>query len=490
MSIQGAVKLALQRNLDLLIERVNPLIAHEQIYEATGAFDPLLAFSATYNRQERYVNTTIELAPGLAEDGLIVQKTFTPDSSLTGKLVTGTQYSLSLTAPVNQTTNPLRLFNEAYQPVLTFGLTQPLLRDFGVEVNLVRVKQAEKAERKAIFGIEAKMLTLIRDVERAYWTLFYAQERVKLAQGHLELAEDLVKRLTRMKNAGLATALDLLEARSAVETRRADLARARSEIQKAQAQLRLLIDPHPTIGTHIAVSDPPPDLGPPSDLEGEPAQTMIKRPEIREQELVIEALVLEELLAKNNTLWRLDAIGSVGYTGFAGSGLGPGVPSNQSLPSRLQGRNSYLQGFSDFFSPSDTNWSVGLRLQIPIGNNEAVSRLNQTRLRRQQEEFRLSLLKSQISVDVETAFQDVSAEWAQLIAEREAVSLSIEQLASWQKQLEAGLATVRKILEAQDNLATAQDKEIQALMNHAVAWSRLDAARALSFDRYRLVLQR
>lgn len=55
---------------------------------------------------------------------------------------------------------------------------------------------------------------------------------------------------------------------------------------------------------------------------------------------------------------------------------------------------------------------------------------------------------------------------------------------------EVGLTTVRKILEVQDHLAAAQDKEIQALMHHAIALSRLDAARALSLGRYRLVPQR
>lgn len=486
LSIQDAVRLALTQNLDLEIERINPPIAHEQIREAAGAFDPLLGASTTYSRQKRFLNSALELS---AVEGLVRDTIFTPNASVTGKVITGTQYSLSLSAPVNATDNPQRLFDQSYTPVLTFGLTQPLLRDFGTEVNLVKIRQAEKSERQAILTVETKMLSVIRDVETQYWTVFYSQQNVKVAQGSLELAEDLVHRLTRMKDAGLATALDVLQAKSAVEARRGGLARARADLLNAQAQLRLLVDPKLGITKQIVTSEGPPEGGPPSDLQGKVARAMARRPEIPAQELVIEKLTLEELLAKNNTLWRLDAIGSMGYNGLAGTGVGPNVLGP--LPSRLQGRDNFLDAFSGFFTPEGNfNWSIGMQLQIPIGNQQALSKLEETRLQKRQQELRLSLLKSQISVEVETAFQDMTAGWAQLDAAREAVSLAREQLAAEEKKLAAGLTTVRKVLEAQDDLATTQDKANRALVNYAGARSRLEAAEAASFNTYRLAMQR
>jgi outer membrane protein TolC len=135
-------------------------------------------------------------------------------------------------------------------------------------------------------------------------------------------------------------------------------------------------------------------------------------------------------------------------------------------------------------------WSVGMQLKIPIWNREALGKLEETRLRRRQEELRLSLLRNQISVDVESAFQDMTAEHARLGAAREAVGLGREQLSAQERDLAAGRTTVRKVLEAQDQLSIAQDKEVQSLINYASARSRLDAAQALSFDTYRLVVQR
>jgi outer membrane protein TolC len=485
LSRQEAIQLALERNLNLTIERINLQIAKEQIREAEGQFDPLLGSSVTYNRKKRFLNSALE---SQAEDGLVRDRLLSPQASFTGKLITGTQYDLSLTTLVQDSDNPLRLFDESHTAALNVGITQPLLRDFGIEVNLVKVKQAENGERQTIFGVETKMLSVIRDVETTYWTMFYALQHVAVAQGDLDLAEDLVQRLTRMREAGLATALDLIHAQAAVEARRGDLARARADLLNAQAQLRMLIDPARELSARVIASEHPPEEGPPSDLPERVIRALARRPELSAQGLVIEQLELQEKLDKNNTSWRLDAIGNVGYSGLSGSGLGPDVQGGR--PARLQGHTSFLDAFNGFFTPEgNLNWSVGVQLQIPIGNRQAFARLQETRLRKRQEEFRLSLLKSQISVEVETAFQDMSAAWEQLLGARAGVESSREQFAAEEKRLPAGLSTVRKVLEAQDDLVAAQDRENQALVRYASAKSRLDAADTTSFTFYQLVMQ-
>ena len=484
LHMKEAVLLALERNLDLTIERIEPLLAHEQIRQAAGEFDPLLKLSAIGKKQELPVTSALELGN---ESGVIVEESFSPETGLAGKFTTGTQYSVALVAPVIKTDHPNRLFSEYYRPVLNFGVTQPLLRDIGTEVNLVRFRQAEKAERIATLGVEAKMLSVIRDVETNYWALFFAQQHVEVAQGSLQLAEDLVQRVRRLRGAGLATALDLRTAETGVEARRGDLQRAEADLRNVQAQLRVLINPDLDLRTRIRAVEEPADEGVPVDLEEKLAQALARRPEPQRQKLVIENLQLEELLAKNNTRVRLDLIGNLGYTGLAGSGNGPRVVA---VPARLQGRSSYTEAFSDFLTPDgNITWSTGLQLQVPLGNREALGRLEQTRLRQQQERLRLLLLTNQISVEVQTAFQDMTAEWARFTALREEVKLSREQLAAQERQFGAGLSTVRQLLEAQDAVAKAEDKRIQALMHYSTARSRLAAAVVASFDTYRLVIQ-
>jgi len=358
---------------------------------------------------------------------------------------------------------------------MTFGLTQPLLRDFGTEVNLVQVKQAEHSERQGLLAVEARMLTLIRDVE--------------VAEGTLALAVDLVLRTERQREVGLATDLDLMQTRTVADARRAEVVRARADLANAQAQLGILIDPRASMSTPIVAVGSPPDDAAPLDLAGKVGSALARRPEIRLQELVIDKLALGERLDKNNTQPRLDALGSVGWNGLAGNGLNPAFRGT--LPSRLQGQDTYTDSFNNFLNPNgNVNWLLGLRLQIPLGNNTALAQLEQTRLSRRQEELRLALLKSQIALDVETAFNDSRAASVTLEAARKAVVLANEQLDAEERKLRAGLATVRTLLEAQNVVATARDRENQALTAYASARSRLDAAHAASLDTYRLVLDR
>jgi outer membrane protein TolC len=487
LDLRGAVTLALERNLDLSIQRLAPLIARQQAREARGAFDPIVGGAVTYARTERFLNSVLEAQ---AESGIVQDNTLTIEyPSLTGRLPTGTQYYLGLVTPVISSNNPLRLYDQSHQAVLTLGVTQPLLRDFGVELNTVRIRQAENAEAQGDRSVEARMLAVIRDVETRYWAVFYAREHLESAQGGVALAEDLVERLTRARGAGLATDLDVLEARTALEGRRADLERARADLRVAEVQLRLAVDPARGATETIEVVGRPRDEGPPQDLWGRLARALAVRPEIRQQELSIERLILDERLARNNAQWRLDAVGSLGWNGLSGDGLNPTFRGP--LPSRLQGQDTYTDAFNRFFSPDgNVNWSLGLRFQLPLGNNEALARLEQVRLLRRQEELRLLLLRGQVTAEVESLFQDMAAQASRRAAAREAVALVERQLEAVERDRAAGRATVRRLLEAQDALARARDREAAALADYATVRSRLDAATAASFDVYGLSVQR
>lgn len=484
LRIEEAVLLALERNLDLMIERIEPLVAHEQIRQVAGDFDPSLKLSAVWKEQKLPINSALEQGGNI---DVIKERSFTPTTGVTGKLTPGTEYSLSLVAPAVKTNNPNRLFDLYYPPVLIFGVTQPLLKDLGIEVNLVRFRQAEQIERMASLGVEAKMLSVILDVETNYWTLFFAQQHLGVTESSLELALDLEARLRRKLGAGLATTLNVREAEASVEARRGDLLQAQADLLKAQARLRLLVNPDWELRTRIVAAETPPAEGAPTDLEERLAEAMATRPEPRRQKLLIENLVLEETLAKNNTLPRLDFIGSLGYTGLAGSGTGPRITN---VPARLQGRGSYTEAFDEFFTPSgNITWSAGLQVQMPLGSRGALGALEQARLRQQQERVRLTLLNNQIALDVQTAFQDMTAAWGQVAATDEGVKLAREQLDAAERQFSAGLATVRQVLEAQDTLSTAQDKRIQALGNYSTARSRLAAAAGASLHSYHIVIQ-
>ena len=192
---------------------------------------------------------------------------------------------------------------------------------------------------------------------------------------------------------------------------------------------------------------------------------------------------MEERLARSNSLWRLDAQAGASFNGLAGKEVGPLIVSP--LPAGLDERDDYWEAFDD----GNMSWAVGLSLEIPLGNRSALAELEPTRLRLRQEEIRLSLIKAQIGVELQVAFQDMTAEWMRLTAAHEAVEIARRQLDAEERSMGAGLTTVSRVLDAQDDLARAQDTETLALVSYASARARLVAAQGAGLETYRLELE-
>jgi outer membrane protein TolC len=481
LTLRDAVYLALEKNLDLVIARYEPPIAREEIRRQRGAFDPHFSLGLFYRSQELPINSALEQQ---ANQATITEDGVTPEGGFSGKLMTGTRYSVLLTAPAIQYDSPNRLFDEYYRPLLIFELVQPLLKEAWPEVNLIRVRQAEGSHQIALYEVEERVLSVIRAVETRYWMVFAADQHVKVVATTLRLAEDLVGRIRRLQQAGLATSLDLRQAEVAVELRRADLERARVDLVGAQAQLRLAVDPRSSSG-EIATVGAPAEDGIPVDLAGKLDRAVATRPEVRRQLVVVRNQDLQVKLDRNLTLPNLELVGTLGYTGLAGQGTGPRVTTP---PTSSQG-TTYFDAFNNFFTPDgNLTWAVGVRLQVPLGNRDALGRYAQSVIRLEQEQNRLHLLRSQIGIEVRTAFQEMSATWSQFQASGEEVRLSLEQLAAQERLLDAGLTTVRRVLEAQDAVAVTSDRRILMLVQYSQARSRLDAAVGSNIETYRLMM--
>lgn len=495
LSVEEAVRTALEKNLDLEIEKVSPPIASDQIVQARSEFHPLFDYNLTYARQTRYLNNLLELR---AANGLVRETRVTPEAELKGLLTSGTDYKLSAGLMTLKSDNPLRLFDVSYAPTVGIGFTQHLLRGFGRSVNLVKVRQAEQVEKQALLQVKAKMLDVIQDVETKYWILTYAQQHLDIAKDNLKVGEELIDRLKRMREAGISTDLDVSKASLAAEERRADVARAEADLKIAQARLRSTMDPDLPVTTKVIALETPQDEGPPKDLQKMIDRAMEARPEVEYEESVIENLSLQEKEARSNARWKLDATGGATYAGLGGKDVNPNLdpnvlfpmfpnlaPNLRPLPGGLEDRSGPLSSFRN----GNYSWSLGLSLEIPLGNRVSLAQVLPTRLKKTQEELRLEQVKQQIQLDLEVAFHNMDAEWSQLNSAREAVRLAQLQVNAEERNLEVGLNTVWDVVEAQDRLATALDAEGKSMALYAGSRSRLHAEQAESFEDYNLVVE-
>jgi outer membrane protein TolC len=188
------------------------------------------------------------------------------------------------------------------------------------------------------------------------------------------------------------------------------------------------------------------------------------RPELQQQELSIDALEINERLARNATLPSLDLTARYGF-----SGLGGTLNETEPIPQMMK------SGFSDSWN-SVTGWdfpawALGVNLSVPIGNNEAEATLVRRRWELQQGEARLRSMQQMIIQQVRVAVRALSDGAANIDAALASVELAERNLEAEQTKFDNGLSTNFQVLQIQDDLAQAQLTLIQAYLSYRRAMS-------------------
>jgi outer membrane protein TolC len=112
---------------------------------------------------------------------------------------------------------------------------------------------------------------------------------------------------------------------------------------------------------------------------------------------------------------------------------------------------------------------IGLRMEVPIGNEAARSRLRRALASRLQQLQTKEQRAAQIQQEVLNAADQLEANWQRILAAQKRVVLAARVLEAETRQFTLGLRTSTDVLNAQANLANAQSAEITALTEYQIA---------------------
>ena len=189
LSLSDCIQLALKHNLDLQVERRNPLRSKLSLDIAVaGYYEPTLGFAA----QEDYSKGAAQFNPSI---GLPVpgqeNKTDSFSTSVRGVLpYSGLQYSLNASGAETLTrggssTNSI----DTSRGGTSIVLTQPLLRNFWIDAGRLGIAEARNNVRSAELVLKRRVMDTITQVEVAYYNLIFTFESVKVQQFGLDLAQ-------------------------------------------------------------------------------------------------------------------------------------------------------------------------------------------------------------------------------------------------------------------------------------------------------------
>jgi outer membrane protein TolC len=475
ISLSDAAIRALQHNLDINISRQTKDSRLADITVEQAKFDPTLSVNGQYNRTVNPLNRPVFGATGGNLSGISTfdQRNQSVTLDATTNLLTGGNVDLNYSPSrtnVNQNLATGFLFNPSYTGGLALTLTQPLLRNAGLDVTktFIRVAQNNATVEEHVF--RDRVLTVLATVEQTYWEVVFAIDNLKVAEAALKAAQELLASNRAKAKAGIMSIVDVLQAEAAVASRVEQVLVADKTIRDQEDQLRRLLNPAEEDlrqDLRLTPLDQPVVTLEPISLQEAIDTAIEQRPEIVQAKKNMESSDLNTQFAKNQLLPTLSFQGTMGLAGL-------GKDYGDSLNRNLSG---------DYY-----NYGAGLVLSYPLGNRSAWSTYSKRQLEAKNAEASLVSVRQQIIVGVREAVRRVQTDFKRIETTRSARIMAEKQLQAEQERLKVGLSTTRFVLDFQRDLATAQGNELRATVDYNKSLSNLARHKATTLDRYNLQL--
>jgi outer membrane protein TolC len=252
------------------------------------------------------------------------QNTGTANFSYNQGFATGTALQVSFNNQ-RQTTNSLfSTLNPSLQSSFRATLRQHLLQGFGFNNQLRFIHIAKNNRRISDSAFRQQVVTTVSQIQNIYWDLVNAYEDVKVKERSLALAEKTLSDNKKQVEIGTLAPIEIVRAESEVAARNQDLIISRTNLQLQQTLMKNAISRNisdPTLSAiPVIPSDtmvlPQTETFPPVD---ELIQTALKRrPEIIQSEIDLKNRDISKGAARNALLPELDLFTFYGGTGLAG----------------------------------------------------------------------------------------------------------------------------------------------------------------------------
>ena len=474
LTLKDAVTQALENNVSISIEKFNSKVKAESITESESEFD--LTFGAdlsTNEKNEQLASSTTSTRDTSETENLDF------DLSLTQKLATGADYELNFTSSRDETNSSRATLNPAYSSELELSLTQPILKDYGVDLNKRNIYIAKNNVAISDFEFKSKVIDIISDVENFYWDLVFSIDDLEVKKKSLERARDLERRVKAQVAVGIMAPIETLQAESEVASREELLLAAQDLIKDDEDNLKNILNINfesaegikaivPAEHPEVIVDEIAIDEAIKKALSQRP-DYLAKKRELENQDILVK-------YRENQIYPSVDLVGSLGLNGLSGDGTG-----------KFQG--GYGDTLSDTLSGDYYNWEVGIKLSYPLGNRSAKSQLTASRLQKAQLLLSMKNLEKDIIVEARQAIRQIKTDTKRIQASEAARKLAKEKLKAEEKKFKVGLSTSFNVLEFQEDLAEMQRNELKAIIDFNKSKTHLRQALATTLENHNIKLQ-
>jgi len=392
--------------------------------------------------------------------------------------------------------NPFTTLSPALSSSFQFKLTQHLLQGFGPGANSRFIRIAKNNRELSDVAFRLQITDSVDQIENIYWDLVYAYENARVQKESLAFAQKTLSDTQKQVEIGSLAPIEVVRAQSTVAQDQQGLTQAQINLQLQQllmknALSRTLKDAVlataeviPTSTMDVPASEA---VVPTDDLINE---ALRHRPELVESRIDLNSRDLSNKSVRNSLLPSIDL-----YAYYGGSGAGGdqsvystcGTPTG--IPGLCQNPNSipavaYGGTLNQLVNSTAPDKGVGIQINIPIRNRAAQAVQIRSELEYRQAETRLQQIENQVAIEVRNAQFQVQQNRASLDSARASLELARQSLDAEQKKFQFGTSTTTLVLQYQSQLATAESTLVNAMVAYEKSKIELDRSSGQLLDHY------
>ena len=483
LSLEDVVRLALDQNLGIKVERYNPQIQDLSVAQARGLWTPIL--SSTFQGNRSNTPSTNIFAGGLTS---IIDSGVTTGVGVSQALKTGANYALGWSGARTTSTNPFNSYNPLISSGVTFSITQPLLRNFKIDTIRQQLETSMKDRDASDLDLLAAITQTTRDVKNAYWDLTYQIDNLNAFRQSLDLAKELLSDNEKRVQAGTMASLDIVEAQSEVARNEELVIVADSAMRQAEDHLRVLIfDPNaPDFWT---VSIEPSDIAAfqvqQVDLDAAVRRALDARTDLR---LIKNSIARNDVNIRyfeNQAMPEVDARAVYSGNAVGGSALAPltSFPIVGPIQRQIQTESGFPSVLGTAFAGGYPTWTLGVTVGYPIGKSPSEASLARARLQSSQAATQLKNQELQVVAQVRDVARQVETNAKRVDTTRAARELAERRLDVEQRKFGAGIQTSFFVFQAQRDLSQARVAEARATADYNKSLADFEAVQQAPLTR-------
>jgi outer membrane protein len=458
-----------------------------------GSFDPVLTGTLQEDHFSQKSSSSFSVP-------LLIQNTGTVDFAYNQAFQWGTNLSVGFNNTRATTNNIFTSLSPQLNSNFRATVTQHLLQGLGFAPNQRFIRIAKNNRELSDVAFRLQVTDSVDQIENIYWDLVFAYENVRVQNESLAFAQKTLSDTKKQVEIGSLAPIEVVRAQSTVATDQQAVTTALTNLQLQQLLMKNAISrtlKDPTLATAEVIPTSTMDV--PAQEPVVPAEDLINesirhRPELVESRIDLNSRELSNKAVRSSLLPTLDLFAYYGGSGLGGAQNPASLCADQNpqqfgCATTPASSTGYGSTLNQLVNSTAPDKGIGLQLNIPLRNRAAQAVQIRSELEFRQAQLRLQQIENQVAVEVRNAQFAVQQNRASVDSARAAVELGRQSLDAEQKKYQFGTSTTTLVLQNQSQLATAESTLVNAMVAYEKSKVELDRATGQLLDHYGISIE-